>query len=144
MRQSLLIVISVLCFACNPNVKEKINTVGEKAGEVVGEAAKGVSRGIENAFEITIQKKDSVALRDISFGKILLSDSGGTDNKLSVYIIFHADMNRTMTIKVFDNAELEIGRARTTVSAKKDDATYVDFLFDPHTNMDRDHKFIIE
>jgi len=142
----LLLAASSFLFACSGRtVKEKINSASEKAGEVIGETAKGVSRGLENAFQITILKKDSVALSAIDFGKILLSsDSSGSDNKLSVYIIYNNDLKREVTLKVFDKNKLEIGRSRALLNGKKDQAVYIDFIFDPHTNIDRDCLIIME
>ncbi|MFM9909740.1 MAG: hypothetical protein ACKVOW_10340 [Chitinophagaceae bacterium] len=71
--------------------------MSETAGEVIREAAKGVSRGMENAFEINIVKKDTISLNALSFGKVILSsDSNANDNRLSVYIIFSKDFNRNV------------------------------------------------
>lgn len=135
---------AAICYNCN-RVKKGVNEAGEKAGEVIGEAAKGVSRGVENAFEINIEKKDTSRLRDIEFGTIrLLSDSTGSDNRLSVYVIFRNDFDKEVVLKVFDKNNLESGRVRKLIKGKKDDAGYVDFIFDPHTNIDHDCRIVME
>lgn len=139
----LLALLLAGCSTCS--VRKSIHQAGEKAGEAIGEAAKGVSGGVENAFDIKIEKKEGAGLESLEFGKILLnSDSTGTDNKISAYIIFNSDFDRTVTLKVFDRKGLEEGRVRKTLSGKSDEAGYVDFVFDPKTNIDRDCRIVME
>ncbi len=141
-----MLLCSIIFFACSgKKIKEKVNKVSETAGEVIGEAAKGVSRGVENAFEITIVKKDTISLNALSFGKVILySDSSANDNRLSVYIIFNKDFNRNVWLKVFDKAGLELGRSKVLLTGKRDQAIYTDFVFDAKTNIDRDCTIIME
>lgn len=140
----LILIITTLTISCE-RFKGGVNKAGEKAGEVIGEAAEGVARGVENAFELKIEKKDSVKLKAIDFGKITV-DSGpdATDNKLIVYIIFTEDFSGEIMLKVFDKKRSEIGRVRKTIQGKKDVATYFEFIFDPHTNIDRDCLIVME
>ena len=140
----IVLLSAVICYNCN-RVKKGVSQASEKAGEVIGEAAKGVSRGVENAFVITIEKKDTLRLRDLEFGTIrLLSDSTGSDNKLSVYIIFKNDFEKEVLLKVYDKNNLESGRVKKQLKGKKDDTGYIDFIFDPHTNIDRDCRIVME
>lgn len=140
----MVLLSAMVCYDCN-RVKKGVGQASEKAGEVIGEAAKGVSRGVENVYAITIEKKDSIRLQDLEFGTIrLLSDSTGSDNKLSVYIIFRNDFDKEIVLKVFDKNNLESGRIRKQIKGKKDETGYIDFIFDPHTNIDRDCRIVME
>lgn len=145
MKYSILILIIItLTIGCD-RFKGGVNKVGEKAGEVIGEAAEGVARGVENAFELKIEKKDSAKLKAIEFGKITVgSGPDATDNKLIVYIIFKEDFSGEIMLKAFDKNRTEIGRVKQTIQGKKDVATYFEFLFDPHTNIDRDCLIVME
>jgi hypothetical protein len=136
------------CFAlaaCNGGtVSNKIQHASEKAGKAVGDIAKGVSKGVETSFEIHIVKADSVALNGFDLGKISLKSKDGTDNVLTIYFIFKKDFSRKLMIKVFDNKDLEMGRSSQLVKGKKDEAGFIDFIFDKRTNIDSDSKIIME
>lgn len=136
----------VLCWSCDSNnAKSKINKVGNVTGQVVGELASGVAEGVEKSLspkiELTPKYKDS----GIQFGKIQVkSANGGTDNLLVVYIVFNRNFKGTLFAKVFDNANLEMGRVKVIIEGKKDEAKFVDFVFDKQTNIDKDSKIVIE
>lgn len=68
----------------------------------------------------------------------------GEDNLLIVYTIFHSDYNDTIMAKVFDENTQEMGRTTAIVSAKKDEAKFIEFHFDKRTNIDSEHKITIE
>ena len=135
----------ILLLACNnSNVNDKIHNAGEKAGKAVSEIAKGVSQGVSSSFEVHITKADSVSLKNIELGKISLKSKEGTDNMLSIYFIYKKDFARKLSIKVFDSKGLEMGRSSQLVKGKKDEAGFIDFIFDKRTNIDSDSKIIME
>lgn len=146
MKLQLAIIAFLLIFSgCKCSVKETLHDTGEKAGELVGETAEGVKTGLENAFDIKIEVSDSLQKRGIQLGKLKLGDAGkGTDNLLSVYIIFNYDFNGIITTKVFDNKGLDMGRSQLQLSGKKNEAHFADFNFDDRTNIDRDSKIVME
>ena len=117
-----------LLTACNgPNINDKINHAGQKAGEAVSEIAKGVSKGVKQSFGVEITKADSNALKAIEIGKIILKDKDGTDNMLSVYIIFKKDFARKIMLRALDNKGLEMGR----VSQLKPDLLILSLIKEP-------------
>ncbi|MEO5682413.1 MAG: hypothetical protein ABIQ88_07205 [Chitinophagaceae bacterium] len=136
------------CFAlvaCNgSNVNEKIQHASEKAGQAVSEVAKGVSKGVKSSYEINITKTDSNALKAVDIGKIILKSKDGTDNMLSIYFIFNKDFSRKILLKAYDNKGLEMGRSSQLVKGKKEEARFIDFIFDKRTNIDNDSKITIE
>ncbi|MEO8147407.1 MAG: hypothetical protein ABI723_07210 [Bacteroidia bacterium] len=136
--------LSLLLLSCN-SAHEKINQVSEKVGQAGGEVIKSVSTGVEKAFDIKVELSEILKSQGINLGKVTVSnDSAGTDNKVSVYIIFTNDFNGTVTMKAFDNKNLEMGRVKINLDMKKDDAKFVDFRFDSRTNIDTDSKLTIE
>lgn len=137
--------MSLALAACNgDNVNEKIKTASEKAGQAVSEVAKGVSKGVKSSYGVTITKTDSNALKSIDIGKIILKSKDGTDNMLSIYFIFNKDFSRKLLIKAYDNKGLEMGRSSQLVKGKKEEARFIDFIFDKRTNIDNDSKVTIE
>ena len=148
MKNKVLIILTLafFTFACNhTKTTDKINTVGDATGKVLGEFVEGVSTGISEAFDIKIDLPKNLTDKGISLGKCTVnSDSVGTDNLLSVYIIFNNDFNGTITAKAFDSKDQEMGRAILTLDGKKNEAKYFDFHFDARTNLDSNSKITLE
>ena len=142
----ILFITSVFIFSCNKsNTKDKINEVGDATGQVLGEFVKGVSSGVENAFDVKIDLPQNLIDKGFKLGKCsVMDDSLGTDNLLVVYIIFEKDYEGKITSKAFDNQGLEMGRTSTLVLGKKDEARFFDFHFDKRTNIDGDSKITVE
>lgn len=139
-----LIIFTV--FSCSsPDTRQNINKVGDAAGQAVGEFVEGVTHGVEKAFDVEVALPQKFADRGIKFGKTMVSSAdGGTDNLLLVYMIFETDFNGLMTARAFDNKGLEMGRCPVTVNGKKDEAKFVEFHFDRHTNIDSDSRLTVE
>ncbi len=127
------------------SVKEKVNTVGDAAGETAGEFLKGVGSGMDKAFEVKVTSPKYISDKGLEFSKVNINSSGeGIDNLLNVYVIFKKDFSGKLTAKVFDTKDKEVGRVALQVEAKAEEAKYIDFEFDPRTNIDSDFKIIIE
>ena len=133
-------------FACNSStIKEKINQAGDVAGQTAGEFIEGASKGVQKAFDVNVELAEVLKAQGISLGKSSVSsDSTGTDNLLVQYVIFNADFSGTLTAKVFDSAGREMGRAVAAVTGKTNEARYIDFRFDPRTNIDSKCRLTIE
>lgn len=136
----------ILFTSCSSSsVKEKIQQVGDVAGQTAGELAKGIGNGVSKSFEAKIEVSETLQKKGISLGKISVSsDTVGTDNLLSVYVIFSEDYAGTLISKAFDEKSLEMGRATLSVEGKKGEAKYIDFHFDKRTNIDNNSKLTIE
>ncbi len=139
------IVITYLSLTSCQSAQEKINKVSEQVGESGGELIKSVSTGVDKAFDVKIDLSANLKEQGLTLGKVTLgNDSGGTDNKVSAYLIFTKDFKGTLVMKAFDNKNLEMGRVKIDIDMKKDDAKFFDFLFDTRTNIDTDSKLTIE
>lgn len=136
---------AVLCSCGAEKVKEGLNKGGEIVGEAAGEFTAGVASGVEQAFNIKMNLSDELQKKGVSLGKIVLNnDTTGVDNRLSIYVIYQSDFQGPVTVKVYDNQGLEMGRSRVELTGKKDEARFVDFNFDKRTNIDRDSKVVME
>jgi hypothetical protein len=141
-----VVLFTLLFYQCSSSgVKEKINKVGDVTGQVVGEFATGVSKGVEKTLNASISLSDNLKKQGLNVGKITFgNDSIGVDNILTVYIIFAQDFKGRITAKAFEQDGLEIGRAKKDITGKKDDAGYFEFRFDKRTNIDNHSKIVIE
>jgi len=143
-----LLVITALC-ACDRVVEathEVANESGELVGETLTEFGDGVASGVENATALEIDMSQELEQQGLSLGKISLdnTDYEATDNVLEVYVIFEADFNDTINVKVFDENDLEMGRSTLVVSGAAGEATFFDFTFDKRTNITLPkHAFIL-
>ncbi len=142
----LLSLVALLFTACSKDkINEKINKTGNVAGEAVGEFASGVSSGVEKATTPKITLSDALQKKGFALGKSTVSNSAeGKDNVLSQYFIFGADYKGDIIVRVLDSKDMEMGRVKATINAKKDEASYIDFTFDKRTDIDNDSKIIIE
>ena len=126
-------------------VKEKINKVGDVTGQVVGEFATGISKGVEKSLNANVSLSENLKKQGLSLGKITFgNDSSGVDDVLTVYMIFARDFKGYVTAKAFEQGGLEIGRAKKDVTGKKDDAAYFEFRFDKRTNIDSKNKLTVD
>ena len=145
--KKIILALATLCLAaCSSNsIKEKINKVGDVAGQTAGEFIEGASKGVQKAFDVKITPPEGLKTKGINFGKATVSsDSAGTDNLLLLYVIFNADFEGKLTAKVFDDQAQEKGRSAQTLSGKKDEAKFIEFHFDKRTNIDSKDKLVIE
>lgn len=141
------IFFSLAAFAAcsSSSVKEKIEHAGDVAGQTAGKIAKGIESGIHKSFDVEIEVPEALKKRGISLGKtIVSSDKEGTDNLLSIYVIFTDHFKGPITIKAFDSKSREMGRVTVPVEGNKGEATYIDFHFDKRTNIDNDSKLTME
>jgi hypothetical protein len=144
MTKYFILICFILSACSSSSVKEKINKAGDVAGQVAGEFVEGASKGVSKAFDVQVSESGDLSGKGLQFGKSTVSnDTTGTDNLLTVYVIFNKDFEGKLTAKAYDD-NLEMGRAVVTVSAKKDDAKFIDFHFDPRTNIDSKNKLTIE
>lgn len=147
MKNTLLTALSTLVItACSSaDIKEKINKVGDVAGQTAGEFIEGATKGVQKAFDVTIALPKDLKEKGVEFGKATVSsDSLGTDNLLVLYVIFNKDFEGKLTAKVFDELSQEMGRSATTLLGKKDETKFVEFHFDKRTNIDSKNLLTIE
>jgi hypothetical protein len=145
-KSTIIVILTALLNACSTSaIKEKINKVGDVAGQTAGEFIEGASKGIKKAFDVQITLPMGLKERGIEFGKATVtSDSLGTDNMLLLYVIFNKDFEGKLTAKVYDEQSREMGRSSVNLSGKKDEARYAEFHFDKRTNIDSKNKLTIE
>lgn len=123
---------------------ERLGEASEKVGTSAATVVKKVKSGIEKVSKINLEISEALKNKGLSNGKIDLGSQGGHHNKLSVYMIFDKNFNRTVSLKVKDSNGIEIGRTKKLIKGTAGDAQYIEFVFDKHTNIDRDHSILME
>lgn len=142
---SFLILITWMTACSTSTVKDKINKAGNVAGEAAGEFLEGASKGVVSAFDVEVSLSDALKNKGLELGKTEVSSGDeGHDNLLIAYVIFNKPFKGTLRAKAFDDKAGEIGRASVETDAKQDDAIYLEFYFDKHTNIDSKNKLTIE
>lgn len=138
--------LALLAGSCSTDsIKEKINKAGDVAGQTAGEFIEGASKGVQKAFDVDVQPNEILKSKGLAFGKAsIVSDSVGTDNVLRLYVIYNQDFEGSLTAKVFDDQDLEMGRTRAAVNGKKGDAAFVEFHFDKRTDVDSKNSITVE
>ncbi len=135
-----VIVLSVILSSC-----DRLSNTTEKIGETAGGMVKGIETGVKKARAINLNYTESLTEKGISNGKVTLkNDKEGTDNLLSVYLIFSKKFKGKIIAKAYDNQGLEMGRSSIKVEAQDGDAGFYDFHFDKRTNIDRDGRIVLE
>jgi hypothetical protein len=136
-----VIALSVMLSSC-----DKLSNSTEKIGETAGDMVKGIESGVKKARAINLSYTESLTEKGISNGKVTLKNdkTGGTDNLLSVYLIFSKKFRGKILAKAYDNQGLEMGRSTIKVEAQEGDAGFYDFHFDKRTNIDRDGRIVLE
>lgn len=148
MRYLSLLAATILLSSCNwaqEKVKDTANKSGELIAETGSEFAEGASRGIENTFSNTVVISDELQKAGLKTGKITVRGTdSSTDNIITAYLIFDNAISRSISVKVYDASDKEYGRATATVSGQKNEAKYVDFIFDRRTNIESKGKIVFE
>lgn len=149
MRFSVLILAASLALSsCNwigDKTKKAINKTGEVVGEGASEFGKGVASGVENTFDSEVSVADVLKQKGVSIGKFSIgTENSSNKNKLTVYLVFSNDFNGNVSAKIFDKSGKEYGRTSVIVTAKKGEAKYADFVFDPRTDVESKSKFVLE
>lgn len=137
-----------LLMSCNRianKTKEGINKGGEVVGETATEFFEGVSEGVDKTLECDIILSENLLEQGLKTGVYdIKSQPIGNNNKLTIYLIFNKDFEQEIMAKAFNKNGLEIGRVKTLVSGKKNDAAYFDFNFDDRTDIGFRNKIILQ
>ena len=124
---------------------DRLRNSTEKIGETAGDMVKGIETGVKKARAINITYTKSLSTKGITNGKVSLkNDKEGTDNLLSIYLIFSKRFKGKVSAKAYDNQGLEMGRSSVKIDVQGGDAGFYDFHFDKRTNIDRDGKVVLE
>ena len=142
----LLLFFSVTaCDSLQKKTKETINKSGEVVGKSATEFIEGVSDGVDKTLQCELSLSQSLKDKGIKTGKFSIADTlGGKHNLLILYLIFDKDFDGTISAKVFDQDNLEMGRKALPVIDKSGEARYFDFVFDKRTYIESKSKIIIE
>lgn len=139
----LLISFLASCRRTGEKAKEIINKTGQTVGEGATEFVQGVGEGIDETLQSEVVVSDKLREAGLETGKFKLHDDSQGDS-LTVYIIFSKDFKQTVSVKVYDDNGKEYGRSTMALEGTKDEARYIGFPFDKHTDFEHKSKFVIE
>ena len=118
----------------------------KSASKGVGEIIKGVNSGISesiNTADVQSEPSFKANFEECKAEKIYGEASEKT-KKVTIYLIAKNDYKGKLVLKAFDDYKKEIGRSTLDVSMKKDEAKYVDFVFDSRTHLLQTESFTIK
>jgi hypothetical protein len=148
MKKIFLFLIITILSSCNwlkEKTKESINKSGEIVSKTGSEFIDGASKGVEKTFQNKIELSDELKKFELEAGKVIINNSEyGTDNILTVYLIFGENFEKNITVKVFDENNQEYGRITKSIKGNKGEAKYFDFEFDKRTNINGKGKITFE
>jgi hypothetical protein len=142
----LLLIAVVSCNRVKNEAKEGINKGGETVGKTATEFFEGVSEGIDKTLQCQIILSQAIQNNGIKIGKFSINNlpEGGTNNLLTLYLIFDKDFKSSITAKAYDKNGLEVGRAKLSIENKAGNAGYYDFAFDKRTHIEVKSKIVLE
>lgn len=141
----LIIYAGISCNWMKQKSKNAIHGAGEAVGTAGSEFTQGVAKGITTTYGSDIVLSGSLSKAGLSVGRVTITGAdSGNDNKLEVYLIFNSALDRDVCMKVFDADGREYGRVTQHVSGGAGQAKYVDFVFDPRTDITGKSKITLE
>ena len=115
-------------------VKKEGKEAAESVAEGTGEVFKGLGKGLEKGLlEVKVKSHDSVAANGLAVTRAARGEDGTATNTITAYITFDKAFAGALEVRVYDNEQREVGRAKADVEEKESGAKYVDFTFDPRT-----------
>lgn len=145
-----VLILSIFLVSCNgETVKTKAENTVTNTGKLLGRGSakffKGVREGVDKTLNCQIELSENLKNQGISTGKFFISQSkGASDNVLTVYLLFEKKINRKVSIRVYDRKGREYGRTSTIVEGKAGDAGYIDFVFNPRSEIEAKSRFTLE
>ncbi|MDR1602584.1 MAG: hypothetical protein LBS42_09185 [Tannerella sp.] len=150
MKQKIILCLFLIAAVSCGDLKEKARDSINKGGEVVGKSAteffEGVAEGIDKSLQCELSLSEELQEKGVKTGKISINSlpEGGTNNLLTLYLIFDKDFSSSLTVKAFDKNGLEVGRSKLDIKSEAGDAGYYDFAFDRRTYIEVKSKIRIE
>ncbi len=146
--KQLLIAVMLVCLlaSCNrtkEKAKEIINETGQTVGEGATEFVQGVGEGIDETLQSEVVVSDKLKEAGLQTEKFKLHD-GAEEDSLTVYVIFNKNFKQIVSVKVYDDKGKEYGRSTLTLEGAANEARYVGFAFDKHTDFEHKSKFVLE
>ena len=140
-----VLMLVVSCSRIKEKAKETINKSGETVGKTATEFIEGFSEGIDKTLQCEISLSQSLLDKGLKTGKFAIENAdGGSNNQLTVYLIFEKDLKSSVIAKAFDKNSLEIGRTKIDIERQAGEAGYFDFVFDKRSHIEVKSKIVLE
>lgn len=115
------------------------HSTGKKVGEAGTEIVTSIKEGIDKNLECSIELSPALQNKGLKTGKFVIND-----DTLSVYFIFDTDIDQNVIARLTDKDGKEYGRVSQTITGKKAEAKFTDFVFDKRTHIESKSKIVIE
>ncbi len=140
----ILLVFAISCSRVSEKVEDKLDSGAEKVGKTATDLVNSIDKGIMKGSAISIAISDDLKKNGLSSGKYYISDKGGSENMISIYLISDNNIDRTLKLKLFDKNGLEMGRLQKNIKQQAGQAGYHDFIFDARVSFEDKSKLVIE
>ncbi|KUJ61529.1 hypothetical protein AR687_12680 [Flavobacteriaceae bacterium CRH] len=127
-------------------LSEEGKAAAKSASKGIGDVIKGMNSGVNesiNTSKVIADPSFTVNFDECKAEKIYGADAE-KHKKVTIYLIAKKDFKGKILLKAFDEDKKEIGRSSLEVSIEKDDAKYVDFVFDERTHLLQTEYFTIK
>jgi len=138
------IAASCSCHRLKQAGKDTVNSAGQVVGAGASEFVSGVVDGVDKTFQSTLLVSDSLKAKGLGTGKFAIDHNRDSADRITIYCIFAKEFNHDLTVKVYDQKGTEYGRSSVKVTAKANDAHYIDFIFDKRTVIESKSKFTLD
>ncbi|MBS1618247.1 MAG: hypothetical protein JST76_06995 [Bacteroidetes bacterium] len=145
-RLTFLFIITLALTSCQrlkDKSKEAIKESGNAVGQGASQFAAGVRNGVDRTFQSHVEVDSSLERSGFHTGKFSIQKADSF-YILSVYGIFEKNIEREISVRVYDEKGQEYGRSHTHVMGHAGDASYLDFHFDPRTDIESRSRFVLQ
>lgn len=133
------------CNRAKEKAKQSVNYAGTVIGKGSSEFVEGVSEGVSQSFDCSLELAKVLQEKGLKAGKFkITTDNSGHENVVSVYLIFDKDYRGQVSAKIFDSKNQEYGRVAVNLDSKAGKAQYFDFVFDHRTAIERKSRILLE
>ena len=144
----LLPLITLAIFSCEQMAKASNQTDSDStntAEETTTSFLDGMSEGIYDKYNCSIEAENEEKFNDVSFGKYKLSSTDSAKNNvLSVYCVFSSAVDTVVKVEVFDLEGTKYSNSQFTLTGGILDPKYIDIEFSKDIELKQQSTFKFE
>ncbi len=142
-----LLAITLFTLTGCQQIKDKSKAAIKEGGNAVGQGASqfvdGVKDGVDLTFQSQIVVDSGLVHAGFRTGKFSIAKPDSV-YILTVYGIYDRTVDRELFVRVYDEKGQEYGRGHTHATGHTGEAGYIDFRFDPRTDIESRSKFVLQ
>lgn len=139
-----LLAATACLLGCGGNEDRPVHAAGQKVGETAVEFVAGLGQGIDRQMVVVVDLSPDVTELGLqkTMAKALTMEQRATKG-MSIYFIADKAVKTALLAKALNADGVEIGRAAVDIELAEDEARYVNFVFDPQTDMQLVAKYVV-